>query len=388
MSTSSGLASSGLKGLRIAQLIASDGPGGAERMLADLSGALRAGGAEVVAFLPAKGEGWLTRQLQSSGVAVEGYRLDRALSPSFARWLAGAFGAHRINLAHSHEFSFAVYGAWSARLAGIPNVITMHGGRYHAAYLRRRILMRLATAASCRLVAVSEPTRDALSRDLHLAPSRITLVPNGVAFEPMAQSSIRAELGLGPIARIALAVGNLYPVKGHTHLVAALGRLTPRHPDLHVVIAGRGDLAETLAAEARELGVAGRVHLVGLRSDIPNLLAGADLFVLPSLSEGLPLALLEAMFAGRPIVASAVGGVPAALGENGGVVVPPGDAEALAAAMDRVLSDGELSASYAASARARAVAEFGLDVMVSRYAALYRGCLGRSAQPAEPSAPR
>ena len=76
MSAGGGLASSGLEGLRIAQLIASDGPGGAERMLADLSGALRAGGAEVVAFLPAKGEGWLRRQLESSGVAVEGYRLE------------------------------------------------------------------------------------------------------------------------------------------------------------------------------------------------------------------------------------------------------------------------------------------------------------------------
>ena len=364
----------GLAGLRIGQLIASDGPGGAERIFAGLSRALQASGCEVVAFLPARGEGWLERQLEGSGVALERFRIERALSPRFAAWLTGAFRHQRLDLVHSHEFSFAVYGAWAARRAGIPHVITMHGGRYHAQHLRRRLALRLAAAGSCRLVAVSEPTRAALSRDLRLPASRIALVPNGVSFQPAAASTIRAELGLAPSARIALAVGNLYPVKGHTHLVAALGRLAPRHPDLHVVIAGRGELAEALAGQAWELGVGDRLHLVGLRSDIPNLLAGADLFVLPSLSEGLPLALLEAMFAGRPIVASDVGGIGAALGDEGGLLVPPRSAEALAAGMDRALSDAKLRTSMAARACARAQAEFSLEVMTRRYAALYHGC--------------
>src|SRR5205807_4507369 len=120
--------------------------------------------------------------------------------------------------------------------------------------------------------------------------------------------------------------------------VDAMSLLTS-HPDVHLAIAGRGDLADALSARARELGVAGRLHLLGLRSDVADVLAAADLFVLPSLSEGLPLALLEAMFAGLPIVASRVGEIPTALVDGEcGVLVPPGDPAALAAAQARLLS--------------------------------------------------
>jgi len=187
---------------------------------------------------------------------------------------------------------------------------------------------------------------------------------------------LRSELGLGSADRLVLAVGNLYPVKGHRFLLEACALLRQRHPNLHLAIAGRGALANALREQARALGLARHFHLLGLRADIPNLLAGADVFVLPSVSEGLPLALLEAMFAGRPIVASDVGEVRAALADGAaGLVVEPGSVAALAAALDRLLATPSEAAEFGARAAQRAAAEYDVSRMVARYVALYEALL-------------
>jgi glycosyltransferase involved in cell wall biosynthesis len=366
-------------GLRIAHLIESDGPGGAERVVVQLAAALQAAGADNVVFVPSGGEGWLADQLSGSGVAIEFFRVERPVSPACARSLRAAFDRHRITIAHSHEFSMAVYGAWASRLAGVPHVITMHGGRYYADRLRRRLALRAAVALSRRTVAVSNSLAVAMSRDLHMPISRIETIPNGVPYVRPERTTLRAELRLAPDDRLLVSVGNLYPVKGHQHLIDAVALLAGRHPALHVAIAGRGDLADTLDARARDRGLAGRVHLLGLRPDIPAVLAAADVFVLPSLSEGLPLALLEAMFASRPIVASDVGEVATALAQGeAGLIVEPGNPAALAASLDRLLIDPALAGELGERARRRAAAEYDVSRMVCRYESLYHDVLRRS----------
>src|SRR6266581_2009546 len=216
----------------------------------------------------------------------------------------------------------AVYGAWAARRAGVPHLFTMHGGRYYAGRLQRRIALRLAALASDSVVTVSKSLAHHLAQDLWIRPSRIVTIPNGVrAPQPVVHSSLRDELRLGSTDQLVVAVGNLYPVKGHGYLLEALALLAPRYPSLHVAIAGRGDLEERLRDRACALQVSDRFHLLGLRSDIGNVLAGANVFVLPSLSEGVPLALLEAMLAGRPVVASAPAGCRGAGASNGIVYV-------------------------------------------------------------------
>ena len=369
-----------ISGARIAQFIESDGPGGAERMVAQLAGELHNGGCPAVAFLPADGEGWLGRELEAAGVAVEYVRLEHPLSPQLTRELAAALRRHRVDVVHSHEFTMAFCGAWAARRAGLPHLITMHGGRYYAQRFRRRVALRAAIAFSRHLVAVSDPLAAALSRDLWIRRARITTIANGVRFTPAARSSLRGELALSDADRLAVAVGNLYAVKGHTYLLEALAQLNSTYPQLHVALAGRGELAAALEAQARDLGLGGRVHFLGLRQDVANVLAAADVFVLPSLSEGLPLALLEAMFASRPIVASAVGDVPVALaGGAAGLLVPPGDPTALARAIDRLLAQPFEAQRLGSSAQARAAAEYGIERMVRRYAGLYQGVLANGA---------
>lgn len=368
----------GVTGLRIAHLIESDGPGGAEHVVVQLATAFQAAGAWNVAFLPANGEGWLARQLEGSGVTIEYLRLERPISPAYARSLEAALRRHRVTVAHSHEFTMAVYGAWASWRAGIPHVITMHGGRYYAARLRRRLALRAAIARSARTAAVSVPLARDMSRDLWIRPSRILTIPNGVRHVRPERVALRDELSLGPGDRLLVSVGNLYPVKGHRHLIDALARLAERHPQLHLAIAGRGELEGALAARARDHGLQGRVHLLGLRSDIPALLAAADVFVLPSLSEGLPLALLEAMFAGCPIVASDVGEVSVALAEGrAGILVEPGHPAALAAAIHGLLIDPDRARVLGESAGARAATEYDIGQMSRRYLEAYDHALRR-----------
>jgi glycosyltransferase involved in cell wall biosynthesis len=362
--------------LRIAQLIESDGPGGAEQVVADLAVDLQESGAQSVVFLPARGEGWLARQLTGTGVLVEYFDLNTPISPACARSLAAAFRRHRIEVAHSHEFSMAVYGAWASWLAGVHHLITMHGSRYYAGRLQRRLALRAAITSSDRIVAVSRGLAEDMSRDLFVRRSRIDMIRNGVRRARAHHTGLREELGLRPDDRLLIAVGNLYPVKGHQYLVDAVALLSDRHPTLHVAIAGRGDVETVLTTRALDLGVSGRIHLLGLRSDIPAVLAAADVFVLPSLSEGLPLALLEAMFAGRPIVASDVGEIATALdGGRAGKLVAPGNPVDLAAALDDLLSDLNGAREMGERARSRAVAEYDVSQMVGRYRSMYEQLL-------------
>jgi glycosyltransferase involved in cell wall biosynthesis len=371
----------------IAHLIESDGPGGAERVLATIATALQAAGWANVAFLPAGGEGWLSRELTAAGVPVEYLHRTGPYNARRVGELTAAFRAHGVTLVHSHEFTMGVYGAGAAWRARARHVITMHGSEYFGERMRRRLALRAAVGLGAALVAVSQRLADRLATRLRLPVDRVLTIPNGVRPPTVGISTLRLELGLETDDRLVLAVGNLYPVKGHRHLVDAVALLASRHPRLHVAIAGRGELEAELRARAATLGVAHRVHLLGLRDDIGNLLAGADLFALPSLAEGLPLALLEAMSAGLPIVASDVGDVGVALaGGEAGRLVPPGDPGALAGALDLLLRRPAAARGYGERAARRVSAEYGQDRMTARYVGVYRKLLGPARIAAEPGA--
>jgi glycosyltransferase involved in cell wall biosynthesis len=185
---------------------------------------------------------------------------------------------------------------------------------------------------------------------------------------------IRRELQLVDGELLIVSVGNLYPVKGHAFLLQALSELARSSdvPSWRLALAGRGSEAEHLAQLANRAGLDHRVHFLGFRADVPDILAAADVWVMPSLSEGLPLALLEAMFAGKAIAASAVGGIPEAVAsEEHGLLVPPQDPAALTAVLARLLRSRELRAALGAAARQRAMQEFSVTHMADAYERLY-----------------
>lgn len=361
-------------GCTVAHLIETDGPGGAERVVVYLVSRLATYGIHNVVLLPAQGEGWLAAQLPQGRVQVVPVPLLGVPLLTSFRAVRDALRAHRPAVAHSHEFTMGVLGAAAGRWLGIPHVLTMHGGRYYMTQLHRRLALALSASVSARVVAVSQTVAAQLAEDLIPQPRRIQTIPNGIPDMPDVRPTLRQELGVPADARLIVTVGNLYAVKGHADLLQALAAVAAHVPwPVHLAIAGRGPEEAALRELARSLGLSDRVHLLGLRNDIPNVLRSADVFVLPSRSEALPLALLEAMRAARAIVATEVGEIPRALQDGeAGLLARPGDVAGLAAALRHLVTNPAAAQALAERARAVAAERYDIDRMAERYLALYQ----------------
>lgn len=366
--------------LRVALALQSDGPGGAERVLIQLAEELRRRGHDVCPIGPSDGCGWLAGEFRARGFEPETFTLRRAVDPACRRGLVEVLRRRRIDVLHSHEFAMALYGTSAALAVGLPHVITLHGSTYYADRRRRRIALRWAFRRSAAAVAVSSATCDRILTSLALPTGAVQVVRNGIRPEAGNRTLARASLALGGEELLILAVGNLYPVKGYDVLLRALSRVAAasRAP-WRLAIVGRGAEESGLRATALALGLGERVEWLGYRDDVPDLLAASDLYVMSSRSEGLPLALLEAMFAGLPIAATEVGGIPEALSDGlHGLLVPPEDPEALARALGELVGDRERRRRLGAAARERAEREYSVGVMADAYERLYRGSERRS----------
>jgi len=363
------------KPLAIAMMLETDGPGGAERMVLHLATTLRRRGHRVLPVLPDNGSGWLAGQFRALGIEAVSFSLRRPVDLRCLAALVRVLHRQEIDVVHSHDFTMAVYGGASAALSRARHVITMHGNRYFAARWRRRVALRWACRRSQGVVAVSEATQRELASTLRLPADAVSVIRNGVALQSGDPTALRNELRLEPHELLIVAIGNVMAVKGHIVLLRALSGLQARRPDLRwrVAIAGRErDQAAALRSHAQEHGFGDRLHLLGYRADVADILAAADLYVMPSLSEGTPLALLEAMLAGKAVIASAVGGVPEVMTDRGdGLLTPPGDVQAFGEALEQLLSDAARRASLGEAARRRATRDFGVDAMVDAYTRLY-----------------
>jgi glycosyltransferase involved in cell wall biosynthesis len=251
------------------------------------------------------------------------------------------------------------YGLVAARLARVP--VTISTVQLYVDLERERHAQRqrrLLSWSVDRFIAVSAHVRERLERDLGLPSHKIEVIHNAIdaaAVRRPPDPALRAKLNGGSHHPLVLVPARLDPQKGHRHLLEAAGEV----PDATFVLAGDGPERQGLGDLARSLGVENRVVFLGYRSDVPALLAACDLVVLPSLYEGLPLSLLEAMAAGKPVIASRIGGIDelVADGENG-LLVPPADPHALAAAIRGLLDDPD---------HARRLAGMGREVVERRF---------------------
>ncbi len=360
--------------LRIAMMTGTVGLGGAEMVVLQLTQELRSRGHTVFPVLPLGQEGWLIDELEKDGFEVHRYDLRRPIDGTLPARLAAQLDALRVDVAHSHEFVMAVYGAAATLRIQIPHVITMHGNQITADRLRRRIAMRWAFRRSHATIAVSQDTRRDMELRLGLRPGIIDVIPNGIPEATGNRERTRKAIGVRDDEILLLSVGNLSPRKAHWVLLDALVLLR-ESADLERVrlaIAGEGEERSRLQRMIADYSLSDRVQLLGRRGDIADLQAAADVFVLPSLWEGLPLAVLEAMFGGNPVIASDKSGIPEAVDQGvHGLLTPPGDSAALAGAIQTLVRDPALRKKMGEAARERARREFTIGAMADRYEQRY-----------------
>lgn len=276
----------------------------------------------------------------------------------------------RPDLVHAHSPTVGIVARW---ISTTPVVYTEHNlaNSYHPA---TRLSNRLTYGRNAAAIAVSEPVADSVRKYPGTPP---IVILNGVdcRVDPIQAKAARAELGIGPESPLVVHVGNIRPGKGHATLIDATTILRGEIPDVMVVSIGGekrvGDLAR-VSSMLKERDLADTFHLLGRREDALAFVQAADVFVNPAEVEGLPVALLEAMALGRPVVATAVGGVPNLVrhGENGLLVEALSSAD-LAAAVNRLLVDRAYAATLGASARVDVERDHGLKSMVRRIETVY-----------------
>ncbi len=292
------------------------------------------------------------------------------------------------HLVHTHSSKAGMLGRWAARFARVPVIVhTPHGhvfyGYYGRILTKLFILMEKFTASFTDAIITLTPR----GKDEHVklgiaAQERFHVVHSGVDIDRYRAAGAdpevkRKELGLTRGEPIVLSVGRLEPVKGHRYLINAVPSVLKELPQARVLLCGDGALRGELEGLARNLGVAEEVIFLGEREDVPELLAASDLFVLPSLNEGMGRAVVEAMAAGKAVIATDVGGVPdlVADGESG-LMVEAESPEQLAGAIVMLLKDEDLRRKMGVEGKNRAE-EYSIDAMLEKIDALYQELLER-----------
>jgi glycosyltransferase involved in cell wall biosynthesis len=330
------------------------------------------------------GEAGVAQSIRALGIPVTDLRMA-------ARWRLDAFARldrllrrERPDILHTWMFHANLPGRLLGRLAGVPIIISSERTMEMEGRLRRR-LNRLTAPLADRVVCVSQNVAEFAVSAIGLPAEQLAVIPNGAPLEEFADlpppAAARAALGLPAAGLLVGAAGRAHPVKGFTVLLEAFAALAPAHPGARLALAGDGPQLGALQAQSARLGLAGQVFFLGHCARIQTFLAALDVFVLPSFHEGLPNAVLEAMAAGRPVVATAVGGTPeAVLNDLTGLLVPPGDAPALSAALSALLADPGLRLRMGAAGRQRVAEHFSLDAVVRKTERLYASLLaGRRA---------
>lgn len=356
--------------------------GGAERVALDLATAQKQLGLEVlVVSLDGGAEGPLGPLFRAAGIPVHTVAkrpgIDLSLPARVARLLARA----HVKVVHTHNPQPLIYAAPAGRAVGAAVIHTKHG-EGHMGSRGEKLLRKLAAPLAHVFVAVSQETAAQARAQRDCPASRLTVVTNGIAVEQFApdagiRSAVREDLGIPQDAWVVGTVGRVDRNKNQPALVRAAAPLLG--PGFHLVLVGDGPAMDELRGAVDGLPARAFVHVLGRRTDASRLYRAFDVFALPSLSEGLPLVIPEAMACALPVVSTAVGGIPAVVPDGKtGLLVPPGDESAMRQALMLLHVEPERARAMGQAGRQRALAEYSVERMNREYLALYERAFAES----------
>jgi glycosyltransferase involved in cell wall biosynthesis/protein-tyrosine-phosphatase len=370
--------------LRVCHVMSADLWAGAEVQLATTASYLvKQPDVELTAVL--FNDGPLAAELRRLGVPVTILDERRRLAIGILRSLTRVLREHPVDVVHTHRYKDTVLGGIAARAAGVPALIRTVHGRSEAlrgwqwtkfqayAALDRLVLARFAD----HIIAVSGRIAESLARRGY-PPGTVVHIPNGVDLRKIRPSrspdEVRRELGIAPGSPLVGTVGRLSPVKGQAHFLRAASLVLRKERGARFVIVGDGPLRRELVAASRQLRIDHACVFVGERTDVYDLVAAMDVFVLPSLDEGIPMALLEAMALGTPVVATAVGGVPDVVTHRAsGLLVDPGDEQGLAEGCLELARDPDYARTLGGGARRIVQEAFSHERSGQALVDIYRG---------------
>ncbi len=379
--------------LRVMYLIDSLGHGGAEQLLVRYLEALPAAGVDPVVVVVQDRDGNpLESEITALGVPIENLHIDRLRRRGALRRVGEAMDRIAPDLVHTQlEFS-NILGTVAAHRRGIPSVATLHTldlpKRWSRDAVRFRLMAKILTTRASRVIAVSRCAADHFAQHSGAGRRLVTTLYNGIALErftrprPDAAERLRTSLQLASKTRVIATVAVLRPAKGIADLIAALPAVLVSVPNAHLVLVGDGPARTSLEQCAGSLGLTERVHFLGHRADVDEVLAGSDVFVLPSHTEALPTVLIEAMAAGLPVVATDVGGIPEMVERGTSALLVPAHAPwMIAEAVTRVLTSPIQAAAMGTAGQRIARGRFDLPRQVAALVDEYRRIAAGESRP-------
>ena len=369
--------------MRVAHAIHGLGLGGAQKVIASIVRGRQDPRLEY--FVYSCTDGVHRDEIEEAGATVR--IVPRSLpkiDPLWIHRLARTLKSDGIDLLHAHLFGDSLHGLLAARRAGdLPVVLTLHIGPKGWNRLQRVVYPRLITSSS-RAVACAESVRANIGRAHPAAGQALGTLHNGIetpVADPLPEDrrqGLLASLGVPPDAVTVATVGRHSEQKGYRYLLSAFAALRKERPQdpTYLVLLGDGELRGDLEAQAAREGAGDRIVFAGFRDDVGDLLRALDIVAFSSLFEGLPIALLETMAAGRALVVTDIpGNLDAVRADTEALVVPTGEVEGLHHALKQITTDATLRQRLGAAARQRFLDEFTAEAMVGRYEALYRDLL-------------
>jgi len=363
--------------MKICQLLHTMTTGGAEVLANRIGRAFR--GKHEVVFACLDGIGELGECLQADGFHVENLGRQRGIDLQCVRRLGRFLRQQRVDVIHAHQYTPFFYAtaarSWWKRL---PVVFTEHGRFYpDSSSIKRSIYNRVMLRKGDHAIAVGEHVRQALIQFESFHPDRVEVIYNGIDHGPYSsdqedlcsfRDAFRKQLGLNAHAVVVMQVARLDPIKDHFLAIHAVSKLLDKGNDIHLVIVGDGPERSRIESEIVKVGVQNKVHMLGLRRDVPTLLKCSDIALLTSLSEGIPLTLIEGMACGLPCVSTDVGGVREIVDPvQSALLCPARDVECVAGALKTLALNASLRTAMGHAGRRIARERFDEKKMLAEY---------------------